>query len=82
MESNSHTFYSKGTLFESRTYDRDSLFLVILYFCTTHCSLRLIVQSELNFPTFATRRLHTCHHPLAPSGGRWNCGREMSWNFA
>jgi len=44
--------------------------------------LRLIVRSCLDVPTFATRRLHACHHTRAPSGGRWNCGREMSVNFA
>jgi hypothetical protein len=43
--------------------------------------LRLIVRSWLDVPTFATRRLHACHHTTAPSGGRWNCGREMSCNF-
>ena len=32
---------------------------------------RLIVRSELDVPTFATRRLHACHHARAPSGGRW-----------
>jgi sterol desaturase/sphingolipid hydroxylase (fatty acid hydroxylase superfamily) len=52
-----------------------------LCFFTTHCSLRLIVRSELDVPTFATRRFHACHHARAPSGGRWNCGREMSGNF-
>jgi hypothetical protein len=36
------------------------------------------VRSGLDVPTFATRRLHA----RAPSGGRWNCGREMSENFA
>jgi hypothetical protein len=36
---------------------------------------RLIVRSWLDVPTFATRRLHACHHARAPSGGRWNCGR-------
>jgi hypothetical protein len=51
-------------------------------FFTTHCSLRLIVRSELDVPTFATRCLHACHHARAPSGGRWKCGREMSGNFA
>ena len=52
-------------------------------FSTTNCSLlRLIVRSGLDVPTFATRRLHTCHHARAPSGGRWNCGREMSDDFA
>jgi hypothetical protein len=29
------------------------------------------VRSELDVPTFATRRLHACHHARAPSGGRW-----------
>jgi hypothetical protein len=43
--------------------------------------LRLIVRSWLDIPTFATRRLHVCHHARAPSGGRWNCEREMSSNF-
>ena len=42
---------------------------------------RLIVRSGLDVPTFVTRRLHACHHARAPSGGRWNCGREMSGNF-
>jgi len=41
---------------------------VMLCFFTTHCSLRLIVRSELDVPTFATRRLHACHHTRAPSG--------------
>jgi hypothetical protein len=40
--------------------------------------LRLIVRSWLEVPTFATRLLHSCHHARAASGGRWNCGREMS----
>jgi hypothetical protein len=56
--------------------------LVMLRFLTMHCSLRLIVRFELDVPTFATRRLHARHHARAPSGGRWNCGREMSGNFA
>jgi len=41
-------------------------------------ALRLIVPSWLDLPTFANRRLHT----RAPSGGRWNCGQEMSGHFA
>jgi hypothetical protein len=53
----------------------------MLCFFTTHCSLRLIVRSELDVPTFSTRLLHACHHARAPSGGRWNCGREMSGEF-
>jgi len=40
--------------------------------------LRLIVRSWLDVQTFATRRLHA----RATSGGKWNCGREMSGNFA
>jgi hypothetical protein len=43
---------------------------------------RLIVRSGLDVLTFATRRLHACHHARAPSGGRWNCGQELSSNFA
>ena len=51
-------------------------------FSTTHCSLlRFIVRSGLDVSTFVTRRLHACHHARAPSGGRWNCGREMSGKF-
>jgi len=53
----------------------------MLCFFTTHCSLRLIVQSELDVPNFATRRFHACHHARAPSGGSWNCEREMSGKF-
>jgi hypothetical protein len=48
--------------------------------CTA--ALGFIVRSELDVPNFATRRLNTCHHARAPSGGRRNCGREMSGNFA
>jgi hypothetical protein len=44
--------------------------------------LRLIVRSGLDVPTFTTGHLQVCHHTRAPSGGRWNCGREMSGNFA
>jgi len=52
---------------------------VLSLFSATHCRLlRLTVRSGLDVPTFATRRLHACHHARAPSGGRWNCGREMS----
>jgi hypothetical protein len=53
-----------------------------LCFFIRQCSLRLIVRSELDVPTFATRRLLACHHARAPSGGRWKYGREMSGNFA
>jgi hypothetical protein len=39
------------------------------------------VRTELDVPTFATKRLHACHHATAPRGGRWNCGRKMSSKF-
>ena len=52
--------------------------LVLLFSTYTLQPSRLIVRSGLDVPTFATRRLHA----RAPSGGRWNCGREMSGNFA
>jgi hypothetical protein len=42
---------------------------------------RLIVRSWLDAPTFSTKRLHACHHARAPSGGKWNFGREMSGKF-
>jgi hypothetical protein len=42
---------------------------------------RLIVRSGLDVPNFATRRLHTCHQARAPSGGKWNYGKEMSGKF-
>jgi hypothetical protein len=52
------------------------------YFQLRTAALRLIVRSWLDVQTFATRRLHAFHQARAPSGGRWNCGREMSGNFA
>jgi hypothetical protein len=52
------------------------------YFQLRTAALRLIVRSWLDVPTFATRCLHACHHTRAPSGGRRNCGPEMSGNFA
>jgi len=38
------------------------------YLQLTHCRLQGL--------------LHAFRHARAPSGGRWNCGREMSGNFA
>jgi len=60
------------------------LYLLLLLLFSTHAlqPSRLIVRSGLDVPTFATRCLHACHHARSPSGGRWNCGREMSGNFA
>jgi hypothetical protein len=55
---------------------------IIIIFNYALQPLRLIVRSGLDVPTFATRRLHAYHHARAPNGVRWNCGREMSGNFA
>jgi hypothetical protein len=56
--------------------------LPCLFIQLRNAALRLIARSWLDVPNFATRRLHALHHARAPSGGRWNCGREMSDNFA
>jgi len=58
-----------------------SWLFVCLFIQLRTAALRLIVRCSLDVPTFATRRLHVCHHARAPSGGMWNCGREMSGNF-
>jgi len=66
-----------------RKNDRNTFGSLVCLFSTTHFSLlRLIVRSGLDVQTFATRHPHACHHTRAPSGGRCNCGREMSDNFA
>jgi hypothetical protein len=56
--------------------------IIIIIFNYVLQPLRLILRSGLDVPTFATRRLHACHRARAPSGARWNVGREMSGNFA
>jgi hypothetical protein len=56
--------------------------IIIIIFNYALQPSRLIVRSALDVPTLATKRLHACHHARAPSGGRWNCGREMTCNFA
>jgi len=56
--------------------------IIIIIFNYALQPLRFIVRSGLDVPTFATRCLHARHHARAPSGGRWNFGREMSGNFA
>jgi hypothetical protein len=57
--------------------------LLLLLFSTYALQAsRLIVRSGSDVPTFATNRLHACHYARAPSGGRLNCEREMSENFA
>jgi len=45
-------------------------------------TLRFIVRSVLEVPTFISRLLHACHHARAPRGERWNFGREMSGYFS
>jgi len=57
------------------------LLILIIIFNYALQPLRLIVRSGLDVPTFATRLLQACHHARAPSGGRWNCSREMSGKF-
>ena len=47
--------------------------LLLLFSNDALQTLRLIVRSGLDVPTFATRPLHACHHTRAPSGGRWKC---------
>ena len=42
-------------------------FVVLSLFTQLHtAALRLIVQSWLDVPTLATRRLHACHHATSP----------------
>jgi hypothetical protein len=36
----------------------------------------------LDVPTFTARCLHVSNNASAPSSERWNCGRELSGNFA
>ena len=55
--------------------------LFVLFIQLRTAALRLIVRSWLDFPTFATRRLHACPHARAASGWRWNYRQEISWNF-
>jgi hypothetical protein len=68
--------------FQLHHISEHSPLLVMLFFNYALQPLRLIVGSWLDVPTFVTRRLHACYHARAPSGGRWNCGQEMSGNFA
>jgi hypothetical protein len=67
---------------EVRTYAVHLFTADLLFIQLRTAALRLIVRFWLDVPTFATRRLDTCYHAGAPSGGRWNCGREMSGTFA
>jgi len=71
---------------KGNSFDRIISNSIDIFFCLflqpRTAALRLIVRSWLGVPTFATRRLHACRHARTPSGGRWNCGREMSGNFA
>jgi hypothetical protein len=74
--------YVRGEKLEIRV----DLLVVVRFVCLfiqlRTAALRLIVRSWLDVPIFATIRLYVCHHARAPSGGRWNCGREMSGNCA
>jgi sterol desaturase/sphingolipid hydroxylase (fatty acid hydroxylase superfamily) len=58
------------------------IIIIVVIFKYALQPLRLFVRSGLDIPTFATRRLHSCHHSRANNGRRWNFGRKMSRNFA
>ena len=72
---------SKRWLSEPHSVAQCSDFIIAIIFNYALQHLRLILRSGLDVPTFATRRLHACHHTRAPSGGRWNCVREISGKF-
>jgi len=81
LDSTPHNFHTNISYYRT---DYNAWLSAVLLFIFNYAlqPSRLIVLSGLDVPTFATRRLHACHHARAPSGGRWNCGREMSGNFA
>jgi hypothetical protein len=77
-----HIQFNKSvSFFRKDLVSRNEVSICVFIFNYAPQPLRLIARSWLNVPTFATRRLHACHHARAPSGGRWNCGREMSGKF-
>jgi hypothetical protein len=76
----SHAMREGVVLF--RTYHLTDPVCRCLFIQLRTAALRLIVRSWLDFQVFATRRLHAFHHARAPSGRRWNCGREMSGNLS
>jgi len=80
-----HTQFNRSvTFFRTDLVSRNEVSIcafILFIFNYALQPLRLIVRSGLDVTTFATRRLHVCHHARAPSGGRWNCGREMSSKF-
>ena len=39
-------------------------------------------RSRKAYCAILVRRSNSCYHARAPSGGRWNYGRETSGNFA
>jgi hypothetical protein len=55
--------------------------LLLFFFQLRTAAFKAYCASWVRLPTFATRRLHACHHARAPNGGRWKCGREMSGKF-
>ena len=57
-------------------YKKVKVRCIILFFKLRTAAFKAYCGSGLDLPTSATRRLHACHHARAPSGGRWNCGRE------
>jgi hypothetical protein len=78
-----HLPYNWGKSTENLSLSLLLLLLLLSLLFSTYAlqPSRLIVRSGLDIPTFATRRLHACHHATTPSGRRWNCGGEMSGKF-
>jgi len=65
------------------SHSRHKSIIIIIFFSTTHCSLKAycaIWVRRSNFRHQASPCVSL--RAKAPSGGRWNCGREMSGNFA
>jgi hypothetical protein len=66
-----------------RIFERIIIIIIIIINILNYAlqPLRLILRSGLDFK-LSPPGVSTRHHTRAPSGGRWNCGREMSGNFA
>jgi len=61
---------------------RKSVHHCLFLYTTTHCSLKAYCAILVRCSNLRHQALLACQHARAPSGGRWNCGREMSGNFA
>jgi len=52
----------------------NTIIIIIIIFNLHTTAFKAYCAIWVRLPTFTTRRLHTCHHTRAPSGGRWNRG--------